>query len=146
MKKLEFKIDIAASRQKVWETMLNSATYKEWTNVSWPGSYYDGNWKQGENIKFISPSGEGTLAAIVELKPNEFIQANHIAVISKDGKEDRNSEVAKGWIGTTESYTFTDDNGKTQLKVEINTNPDWEKMFADGWPKALTKLKGIAES
>ena len=146
MKKLEFKIDISANRQKVWDTMLHPETYKEWTNVSWPGSDYKGNWKQGEDIRFISPSGEGTLATLVEIRPYEFILADHIAVINKDGTEDRTSEVAKGWVGITESYTFTEKNGKTELKVEINTHPDWEKMFNDGWPKALAKLKEISES
>jgi alpha-N-arabinofuranosidase len=81
------------------------------------------------------------MATIVELRPYEFILAKHIAVIGSDGTEDRDSDLAKGWIGTTESYTFTEKNGKTQLKVEINTSPDWEKMFSDGWPNALKKLK-----
>ncbi|MBC7829002.1 MAG: SRPBCC domain-containing protein [Chitinophagaceae bacterium] len=146
MKKLEFKIEIAASRQKVWDTMLDPVTYKKWVEVSWPASSYEGSWKQGENIKFISPSGEGTLATIVELRPYEFILANHIAVIKKDGSDDRDSEIAKGWVGTTESYNFSEKNGKTELKVEINTNPDWEKMFTDGWPDALAKLKEMSES
>ena len=146
MKKLEFKIDIATSRQKVWNTMLNPETYKEWVKASWPGSYYEGNWKQGENLRFISPGQGGTLATLVELRPYEFILAKHIAVIGPDGTEDRDSDVAKGWIGTTESYTFTESNGKTQLKVEINTSPDWEKMFSNGWPNALKKLKEICEN
>lgn len=146
MKKLEFKIDIAASRQKVWETMLNPETYKKWVSVSWPGSSYEGNWKQGENVRFVSPGQGGTMANIVELRPYEYILANHIAVINSDGTEDRDSDVAKGWIGTTESYTFTEKNGNTELKVQINTYPDWEKMFKDGWPNALAKLKEITES
>src|SRR6266700_3509754 len=112
MKKLLFSIDIAASRQKVWNTMLNAATYPEWTKVSWPGSYFEGTWKQGENMKFISPGQGGTLATIAEQKPYEFILAKHIAVINKDGSEDRDSKIAKGWIGTTESYTFTKHKGK----------------------------------
>lgn len=154
MKKLEFKIDIATNRQKVWDTMFNPKTYKEWVNASWPGAYYEGNWKQGENLRFISPGQGGTLATLVELRPYEFILAKHIAVISSDGTEDRDSDLAKGWIGTTESYTFTEKNarlndpvgqGKTQIKVEINTKPDWEKMFSDGWPNALKKLKEISE-
>ena len=145
MKKLEFKIEIATDRQKVWNTMLNPKTYKEWVSASWPGSSYEGIWKQGENLKFVSPSQGGTMATIVELRPYEFILAKHIAVIDAGGNEDRSSELAKGWIGTTESYTFTEKNGKTEVKIEINTYPDWEKMFKDGWPNALKKLKEISE-
>ena len=85
------------------------------------------------------------MATIIELRPYEYILAKHIAVIDAGGKEDRNSDLAKGWIGTTESYTFTEKNGKTELKIEINTYPDWEKMFKDGWPNALKKLKEISE-
>jgi uncharacterized protein YndB with AHSA1/START domain len=146
MKKLEFKIDIAASRQKVWDTMLSPETYKEWINTSWPGSYYKGNWKQGENIRFLSPGHGGTMATFLECKPHDFILAKHVAVINSDGTEDRDSDIAKGWIGTTESYSFTEKNGKTELKIEISTKPDWEKMFTDGWPKALAKLKQISEN
>jgi uncharacterized protein YndB with AHSA1/START domain len=146
MKKLEFKIDIAASKQKVWAVMFNPKTYKEWVNASWPGAYYEGGWKQGENLKFMSPGQGGTMATLVEHRPYEFILAKHIAVIDSNSKEDRDSEVAKDWIGTTEAYSFAEKNGKTKLKVEINTNPEWEKMFTDGWPNALAKLKEVCES
>lgn len=146
MKKLEFKIDIAADRQKVWNTMLDPDTYKEWVKASWPGSYYEGNWKQGEDLRFLSPGYGGTLARLEKEEPYKRIVAKHIAVINTDGTEDRTSEVAKGWIGTTESYAFTGNNGGTELKIEINTYPGWEKMFTDGWPKALARLKEICES
>jgi uncharacterized protein YndB with AHSA1/START domain len=145
MKKLEFKIDINANAKRVWDTMLNLETYKQWVSVSWPGSIYQGQWKKGENLKFISPDQGGTMATIVDLRPYEYILAKHIAVINPDGTEDKNSDIAKGWIGTTEAYIFTEQNGKTEVKVEINTYPDWEKMFSDGWPNALKKLKEITE-
>jgi hypothetical protein len=145
MKKLEFKIDINANARRVWDTMLNPQTFKEWISASYPGSYYKGQWKKGENIKFLSGNNDGTLATITELRPYEFILAKHIAVINQDGTEDKNSETAKGWIGTTEAYSFTELNGKTELKIEVNTYPEWEQMFSDGWPKGLKKLKEISE-
>src|ERR1700743_3527339 len=111
MKKLEFKIDIAANREKVWNIMLNPETYKEWVNISCPGSYYEGNWKQGEKVRLISPGHGGTLTTIVENRQFEFIMAKHIAVVNPDGTEDRDSGVAKGWIGTIETYTLTENNG-----------------------------------
>ncbi|HYH56729.1 MAG TPA: SRPBCC domain-containing protein [Anseongella sp.] len=145
MKELEFKISIAADRQKVWNTMLGPETYKEWAGASWPGSYYEGEWKEGGNLKFVSPEGGGTMATIVESRPHEFILARHIAVINSDGTEDRDSEVAEGWVGTTEAYTFTQSNGRTELKVTIDTYPEWEGMFREGWPGALAELKKICE-
>jgi uncharacterized protein YndB with AHSA1/START domain len=146
MKKLEYKTEIAAKRDKVWKTMLELDTYREWTNVAWPGSTYKGNWKQGEDIRFIGGEGMGgTMANLVEVRQPEYIKAKHIAMLKADGSEDRTSEQAKGWVGTTEEYTFTEKNGKTEVKVVMNTTPEWESMFNDGWPKALNKLKEICE-
>ena len=33
----------------------------------------------------------------------------------------------------------------TELKTEMNVEPEWEEMLGDGWPKALAKLKEICE-
>ena len=145
MKHLEFKTQIEAGKKKVWDTMLRPETYKEWVNVSWPGSYYEGNWAKGENVRFISPGNGGTMATLLEQKTYDNILAKHIAVINADGSEDRNSDVAKGWIGTMERYTFKENKGKTVVKVEIDTTPEWESMFTEGWPNALAKLKELCE-
>jgi uncharacterized protein YndB with AHSA1/START domain len=145
MKKLVFNISINAPKQKVWDTMLQPETYKEWVAASWPGSFYKGKWARGEKISFISDDGSGTLALIQELKPGEFISAVHIAILLAGGIEDTASELAKNWVGITEQYTFKANNGTTELAIEINTKPDWEKMFNDGWPNALKKLKEICE-
>lgn len=145
MKQLTYSTTIKATPQEVWSTMLDPITYKEWTGASWPDSYFEGQWKQGENIRFISPDGSGTLATITALRPYEHISAKHIAVLQRGGVEDRTSEQAKGWIGTLENYTFIPQDGATELRVDIETNPDWEKMFNDGWPGALAALKRIVE-
>lgn len=145
MKKLEYKIIINAPRQAVWETMLDQETYKQWVDAAWPSSYYEGEWKEGSNLRFITADGSGTLATLIKHKSYELSYAKHIALLNPGGAEDRESEVAKGWIGTTEMYTFTEKKGVTELNVEINTNPDWAEMFNDGWPKALAKLKEICE-
>ena len=145
MEKLVFTTEINAGKQKVWETMFHPDTYKEWVSVSWPGSYYVGNWKQGEDIRFVGSSGEGTKATLIEHKPFERVLAKHVAVLLADGTEDSTSDLAKGWVGTTESYSFTEHNGKTILTVEIHTNPEWASMFSEGWPDAVQKLKEISE-
>lgn len=145
MKKLEFKISIASGKQKVWETLLSHGTYEQWIAASWPNTTYEGEWKAGSKIKFIGEDKSGTLAEITELKPYNYISALHIAVLNIGGAEDRDSDVAKGWIGTTESYSLTENNGETDLKIEISTKPEWEKMFSNGWPKVIGALKKICE-
>jgi len=145
MEKLEYKIVISAPAKKVWETMLQKETYEQWVSKSWPGSTYQGTWAKGEKINFAGTDGTGTRAELVEVKPYERILARHIAILGPGGVEDRTSEMAKGWIGITEEYRFTEQSGKTTLTVLIETTPEWRSMFDDGWPAALEELKKITE-
>jgi uncharacterized protein YndB with AHSA1/START domain len=145
METIEYKIEIDATAKKVWDTMLAKNTYEQWVAKSWPDSSYEGKWAKGEKIKFIGTDGSGTLAELVEVKPYETVRARHIAILLSGGVEDRTSEMAKGWIGIIEEYRFAERNGKTTLTVHIETNPEWRKMFEEGWPTALQELKKISE-
>lgn len=147
MKTLHFETTIDATPQKVWETMLGKETYPQWVGVSWPGSSYHGEWKQGAQIRFTGEEGGGgTLAEITELEPYSRVEAEHIAVLLDDGSEDRASEMAKNWIGSTESYAFTGKNGSTKLDVELSIPAEWVDEFEGGWPKAMEALKQLAEN
>lgn len=126
--------------------MLDKETYVQWTNVAWPGSTYHGEWKQGEQIRFTGEDGGGgTLGEVTELEPHSKVAVEHVAVILEDNSLDRESDMAKGWIGSTEAYTFTGVNGSTKLEVDISTPPEWSDMFEDGWPNAIDAIKQLAE-
>jgi uncharacterized protein YndB with AHSA1/START domain len=145
MEHLEYKIEISAPAKMVWETMLQDKTYRQWVATSWPGSFYEGKWEQGSQIRFIGPDGSGTLAELVEVKPYQRIFARHVAVLGPGGSEDRTSEIAKGWVGIIEEYTFSEQQDITTVTVSIETHPEWRKMFDEGWPAALEELKKITE-
>jgi len=145
MEKLEFTVDVNTTAEKLWNTMLAPDTYREWVNAVWPGSYFEGRWAKGETLRFLSPGMGGTKVVLDEHTPYEYVSARHIAVINPDGQEDTTSEAAKGWIGSSESYTFSENNGVTHLKVTIETYPAWKDMFLKDWPKALNSLKEVAE-
>jgi hypothetical protein len=146
MKQLTYTTVINAGKQQVWENMLHPNSYKDWVNAAWPGSIYEGKWAIGETLKFMTVDGSGTVAKLTGYDPYNTIVANHVAVLFPGGIEDRDSEVAKGWIGTMERYTFTEQGGRTTLTVVLTINPEWEKMFNEGWPGALAALKEICES
>ena len=40
---------------------------------------------------------------------------------------------------------INEQDGETDLTVEMIINPDWQKMLNEGWPNALKKLKEICE-
>ncbi len=145
MKQLVYEINIAAPKEKVWDIMLAPETFKEWTAVSWPGSFYQGKWEQGEKMRFVSDNGSGTLVIIHELTPYKYMGAEHIAILNPGGGEDTTSDLARDWVGSTECYTFRESAGTTDLRIDIGTAPQWEQMFGDGWPNALLKLKEMCE-
>ena len=148
MKKLHFKIDINAPKEKVWDTMLGEKTYKEWTEVFAPGSHYVGDWNEGSKILFLAPDKNGKMGGMVsrikENKPYQFVSIEHLGVVH-DGKEDTTSDEVKGWVGTLENYTLKESDGKTEVLVDMDSNDEYAEMFKGMWPKALQKLKELAE-
>jgi uncharacterized protein YndB with AHSA1/START domain len=151
MEKLKFSIAIKASKQKVWETMLNDVTYRQWTAVFNPsGSYYEGSWEAGSEIKFLGPDKDGTvsgmIAKIAESRPYDFISIQHLGeVIQNQTRLWSASDT--GGEAVHENYTFTQLDGGpgTELVVELDTTEAFKEMFAELWPKALLKLKELAE-
>ncbi|MBI4835969.1 MAG: SRPBCC domain-containing protein [Candidatus Abawacabacteria bacterium] len=144
MKTLEFSVTINAPKEKVWHTMLAPDSYKVWTEPFMPGSYYEGSWDKGTKIKFLGPEKSGMIAEIAESKPYEFISIRHLGFI-QDGVEDTESEAVKAWAPALENYTFTEQNGVTKVKVEMQVTADFEKDMVAAWPKALEKLKELCE-
>jgi len=53
MQKLHFTQHINAPREKVWDIMLSDTTYREWTKPFNAGSFYEGSWDEGSDIKFL---------------------------------------------------------------------------------------------
>jgi len=149
MQKLHFSITINAPKEKVWHTMLDDKPYREWTAAFNPGSYYKGDWSKGSKILFLGPdpkTGEegGMVSRIAENKPYEFISIEHLGIV-KNGVEDTTSEEARKWAPAFENYTFKEKGGATEVLVEMDIEDENKKMFEEMWPKALQKLKGIAE-
>ena len=149
MQKLRFSTLIDAPKQKVWHTMLDDATYRDWTQTFNPGSYYKGDWSKGSRILFLGPDPEtgeegGMVARIAENRPYEFVSIEHLGII-EDGKEDTTSEAVRNWTPAFEDYAFKEQDGTTELVVEMDVADEYVEPFQQMWPNALQKLKELAE-
>jgi L-rhamnose mutarotase len=149
MKKIHFSVFINAPKEKVWNTVLEDATYREWTKAFQEGSYYKGNWEKGSKILFLGPEKDGTesgmVSVIEENRPYEFISIKHLGIV-KHGVEDTTSEEATKWAPAFENYTFTEENGGTKFSVDMDIEEEYEKAFTEMWPKALETLKELSEN
>ena len=146
MERKEFTSTINASREKVWEALWSDETYPKWTAPFSEGSRAKSDWKEGSKVYFINADGEGMVALIDKRKDPEIMNFKHIGMVDKNGNEDYESEKVKSWAGLMENYRLEDKNGKTNLTVTMDLKAEYKDYFLKTWPKALEKLKEIAEN
>jgi uncharacterized protein YndB with AHSA1/START domain len=145
---LHFEISIHARPEKVYKTMLDEKGYNEWTSVFNPTSRFRGSWEKGAKILFIGTDKDGKEGGMVsrirENIPNRFVSIEHLGEL-KDGKEITTGPEIEKWAGAQENYTYKEDNGKTLLVVELDSNQEFKSYFEDTYPKSLQKLKEVCE-
>ncbi len=144
MKKLRFSIKIKASRDKVWNTLWNDEGYKMWTSLFSEGSHAVTDWKEGSKVLFLDGEGSGIFSIIDKELPNELMTFKHLGVV-KNGKEEPMDEETKKWAGALEEYMLKDVDGLTELTVQMDVIDEFQKMFNETFPKALEKIKELAE-
>ena len=144
MDKLTWSVEIDAPKEKVWKTMLEPDTYRLWAAEFTAGSYYEGTWETGSKIKFLGPSKEGMVAEIAENRPYEYVSIKHVGFVQND-VEDRDSDEVKAWAPAYENYIFSENSGKTLVKVDLDSIDAWKDYFNEAWPRALAKLKEICQ-
>jgi len=142
MKEIQFSIEINASRESVWATLWEDTTFRDWANAIDEGTYMKGVMKEGNEIQNISSvNGYGVTSLIEKLILNEFALFRHSADTKDSGQQEREKE----WTGGTESYSLTEKNGVTTLIVKIDVPQELEEIFIIRFPKALERVKNLAE-
>lgn len=141
MKQLQFKVEIQATKEKVWDTLWQNKTFREWAGIIDPGTYMIGELKAGNKIQFISGNGYGVTSLVEKYVPYEFLMFRHEADTQDSGESTREPE----WTGGTESYTLTDEGRGTTLTATFDVPPHMEDYFKVTYPKALKRVKELAE-
>jgi hypothetical protein len=128
--------------------MLDDKTYRIWTEAFSPVPILKVIGKKEIKFFFLVLGKRGMGGMVSRIKENklyQFISIEHLGEV-KNGIEDTTSEAIKKWAGALENYTFNEKNSTTELLIEMDSIEEYEEMFKDMWPKALQKLKEIAES
>jgi len=149
MKKVLQSIEINATREHVWDAIINDTKYREWTAEFHEGSYFEGGWNTGDTIRFLAldEKGEksGMLATIHTATYPEYISIQHLGLVA-NGVDDTTSEEVKKWAPAFENYTLkSNDDTTTQFVVDVDSNEEYYDYFLEVWPRALAKLKEVCE-
>lgn len=144
MDKLTFTITINAPANKVWQTLWDDITYRQWTSAFHEGSYAVSDWKEGSKIHFLSPAGEGMYAVIEKKEQHKYMSFKHLGII-KNFEEQPIDDETKSWSGALENYRLHEAKGLTTLSAELDTNDKYINYFKEIFPKALEIVKQIAE-
>lgn len=141
MKKQHFSVNINAPKNTVWHALWHDPHYRFWTSAFTEGSHAKSNWQQGSEILFLGPSGDGMYALIEEKEePNKMV-FRHLGEIKNLEKQP-----GANWQNAIEAYELTEENGQTRVSVAIDIEEEYTAAFEEMFPRALAKLKELAES
>ena len=139
---MKFSIDIKTTKDKVWDTLWQDETLRQWANIIDPGTYMVGDLKVGNEVQFISSeNGYGVTSLVEKLTPNEFLLLKHSSDTQNKGKLERDNQ----WTGGEESYSLVEKDGITTLNTSFDVPPELEEYFNTTYPKALEQVKLLAE-
>ncbi len=142
MKDMQFLVEINANKERVWNTLWQDETFREWAGLIDPGTHMVGDLVEGNEIQFISANGYGVTSLVEKLVTNEFVLLRHQADTQDSGTQQREKE----WTGGTESYRLAEKDGITTLTVAFDVPPEMEEYFKVNYPKALERVKSLAQS
>lgn len=145
MKKRHYNVTIKAPKEKLWNILWGKVSYEQWTAVFAEGSTADTDWQEGSRVLFHDGKGDGMVARIAKRRDNEFMGLQHLGMVIK-GQEITEGPEVDSWKGAEENYTLTEDNGSTHLQVDIDITDYMLDYFDKTWPKAMDKLKQLAEA
>src|SRR5688572_19179835 len=139
MKEMQFVVEINAPKEKVWDTLWQDETLREWAGIIDPGTHMVGDLKEGNEVQFISGNGYGVTSLVEKLTANEFLLFRHSADTQGNGEQEREKE----WTGGKESYALEEKDGTTALTAAFDVPLELEEYFKDNYPKALERVKEL---
>lgn len=140
MEILEYEIKINATPEKIWTTLWDDISYRQWTSAFQEGSFYVGTWEEKSIVKFLDPNNNGMYSQVLKNDPNKEMVFLHLGEIY-DGVE-----VPQDWGDATESYILEETEDGTKLIARIKTSEEFKVFFEDKFPNALQNVKNLSEN
>ncbi|RYU94123.1 SRPBCC domain-containing protein [Emticicia agri] len=144
MKTIKKSIEIASTKEHVWEILIQDHHNRNWLAIFSPGSHALTDWQPGSKVVFSDDSGSGIIGRIIAHAPYELLEIEYYGMLNNHA-EDFESEDAKLTNGARESYQLTSKDGQTLLAIECDMTEDSFDTMSELWEEALLKIKELAE-
>ena len=146
METVEYKIEINALRESVWEKLWDKESHANWTQHFEPKFYIKSDWEVGGKTYFLEDENHGMVSTITSLdQPSELI-FGHLGTFI-DGVEDTYSAEVVEWSGNEEKYFLRDvEPEMTELRVIIHIYKYQRAKMDAGFHKGLQILKDLCET
>jgi uncharacterized protein YndB with AHSA1/START domain len=138
-------IEINASKEKVWDVLLNDKFTRIWYAAFSEGSHADTDWKVGSKALFTDNTRSGLVGKVLTNQPHEIISLEYEGLVN-DGIEDYESDIAKFVKGGLETYRLSEKNGVTHVSISCDMGMDYFESMSEAWEKGLQKVKELAEA
>ena len=139
------EIDVEAPRERVWDVLTGDATYRQWTAEFAEGSHADTDWQEGSSVRFLGPDGTGLVGRVVVSRRPELLDVEYTGVVG-GGSDDTESEQARLWAGTHETYRLGEAGGGTHLAISAPMEDAYYDDMMGAWDRALARVKELAEA
>lgn len=139
----QYKTIINAPKERLWECLWGKDTYPKWTRAFSPNSRVETNWEEGGKVLFLDGENGGMISRILENKKNEKMVFRHLGMIDKNGNEDFDSDAVRAWEGAEEIYTLKNQEGKTELTVDMDINEEQKEFFDNTWHEVFCDINEL---
>ncbi|HEX8563231.1 MAG TPA: SRPBCC domain-containing protein [Flavobacterium sp.] len=142
---IEKSIRISATRDKVWDVLLQDEYNRIWFAEFSPGSHAETDWLEGSRVSFTDNSRNGITGKIVTARKGELMSIRYDGIVINN-EPDFESDEAKQVDGAREIYTLTEFHSQTELHILCDMGADMVAMMSEAWDRALVKIKELAEA
>jgi uncharacterized protein YndB with AHSA1/START domain len=137
-------IAISASRERVWDVVLNDRYTRIWYEEFSLGARPETTWEEGSKVVFTDVSGGGLVGQVVVNHPLEMVSVEYQGVMNA-GYEEYESDYAQEVKGGHETYTLTSTGNLTELTVETDMPLALFETMSLAWERALRKIRKLSE-
>jgi uncharacterized protein YndB with AHSA1/START domain len=139
MKKLRFSVKIDAPRERIWQVLWEPDCFRDWTSIftEGAGARIQSEWRKGSRFEFFE-GDVGSYGIIEQLVPDESVVFKHLGEL-QEGQEEPYGRPR------LEMYTLRAQGKGSTLILQHEVLEEHRSMFEEATPKALARLKELAE-